>query len=240
MLVKSTYSRNNKTYTFLTMNQTTLRVFRDDGYYMDIFVGDKFRTDKYNILVRITSLCDRYHLTGPGYYLNSKAVDPKEKKGNEITAQVIIDKEIANGRIVRMDLVSWRKFKDCTIEIRETEVKLRKAQQQFRKQTLTYYKACVVTGTKIDSALDAAHIEPADGYNDTLGNSLMLRNDVHKLFDQFLWSINPKTKRVILSDEMDQEPYYKQFSGIVLDICADEKYLKYHYKEFKKRFNVVA
>jgi len=62
---------------------------------------------------------------------------------------------------------------------------------------------CVVTQWDVNSALDAAHIVPYKGpQTNTLGNGLLLRSDIHTLFDRGLLTITP-TALVRLHPSLD-------------------------------------
>ena len=61
----------------------------------------------------------------------------------------------------------------------------RVGQDAFKALVLgAYQRHCAVTGSRIEPVLQAAHIRPVkDGGVHRLGNGLLLRSDVHKLFD---------------------------------------------------------
>lgn len=230
MKLKSSYQN----YTFITLSYNVLRVMRNDGYVVDISVGEIYQTQKNKISVRIVKLQNQYHNGNVGYYLKSTAVDPTESKGKDITAHGILKTLIEQGKATKLDSQEFKKLEQSTIKKVEAEIKRRTAQKEFRRIGLEYYKACIVTNTQLHCALDAAHIEQANGYNDTLSNCLILRSDWHKLFDSYLWSIIPKSNTVILSKIMLDDPAYAEFNGKLLTIKIDNKYLQKHYREFKK------
>jgi putative restriction endonuclease len=62
----------------------------------------------------------------------------------------------------------------------------RLGQQAFQAVVLdTYQRRCAITGSKIRPVLQAAHIRPvAEGGEHRLDNGLLLRSDVHTLFDK--------------------------------------------------------
>ena len=70
-------------------------------------------------------------------------------------------------------------------------VKIRKRQQHFRAMLLQVYGVqCMVTGTTITEILEAAHIKPLSSSPDNNpDNGLVLRADIHKLFDNNLLRI---------------------------------------------------
>lgn len=77
-------------------------------------------------------------------------------------------------------------------------VALRQGQPQFRNALLSAYgRACAVTGTAIESVLEAAHISPHKGtHTNEVWNGLLLRADIHTLFDLHQITIEADTMRV--------------------------------------------
>jgi putative restriction endonuclease len=74
-------------------------------------------------------------------------------------------------------------------------IKERRGQAKFRKALITRYgPRCVVTDCGIQELLEAAHITPYRGeaYNDP-SNGLLLRADIHTLFDLNLMWVEPDT-----------------------------------------------
>lgn len=70
--------------------------------------------------------------------------------------------------------------------------------------------ACAITDTNVPEVLEAAHIIPfSEGRScrDFVSNGLLLRSDIHKLFDRLLLSIDPKTMQVWLSPELRDGKY---------------------------------
>ena len=73
----------------------------------------------------------------------------------------------------------------------------RPAQSKFREELLRKHQACMVTKCATLEALEAAHIEPFGGEGqDVVENGLLLRSDIHCLFDRNLIAIDPETLRV--------------------------------------------
>ncbi|MEF1225973.1 HNH endonuclease signature motif containing protein [Vibrio fortis] len=229
--LQSTY----KNYSFFTLNKHTLRVMRDDGYFTDISVGEQYRTQRHKVLVNIVSLQDQYHDGKVGYYLKSTPVNHNENRGKDITAHGILDSLISGGAALKVNTPEFLQIKSNTLKTVNAQIKVRTAQSEFRKVGLSHYGACVVTGTTLQDTLEAAHIEPINGNNDMLSNCLILRSDWHKLFDKHLWSINPYTNCVELSESMKVEKDYAHFHGQQLNIVANISFLKSHYKAFKSK-----
>lgn len=83
-------------------------------------------------------------------------------------------------------------------------VAVRQGQAKFRERLLDAYDArCAITGTPILATLQAAHIVPYNGPDtNSVQNGLLLRADIHNLFDLGLIQVNPDTLEVEVSDEL--------------------------------------
>lgn len=121
-------------------------------------------------------------------------------------------------------------------------IKLRRGQQSFRKKLLEKYnRKCVITGCKVVDILEAAHIKPYRGENDHhQNNGLLLRADIHTLFDLNLISINPSTFEVVISDLIIDSEYIKynkqKLSSTVIESLSQDA-LKFKWKTFLKTVN---
>lgn len=93
-------------------------------------------------------------------------------------------------------------------------VRPRLGQGSFRLLiTESYERRCAITGEKALPVLDAAHIRPLHrGGVHALDNGLLLRSDIHRLFDSGYVTITPDLRFRVssrLKDEFDNgEPYY--------------------------------
>jgi putative restriction endonuclease len=69
----------------------------------------------------------------------------------------------------------------------------RLAQQAFKAVVLNaYHGHCAITGTKIRPVLQAAHIRPVTvGGENRIDNGLLLRSDVHTMFDDGYLAVDP-------------------------------------------------
>lgn len=69
----------------------------------------------------------------------------------------------------------------------------RLGQQAFKARVLVAYdRRCAITGSRIRPVLQAAHIRPVtDGGEHRLDNGLLLRSDVHTLFDHGYLGVDP-------------------------------------------------
>ena len=90
---------------------------------------------------------------------------------------------------------------------------IREGQATFRKQLIAHYGAiCMVTGTAQASVIDAAHIVAYNGAStNALSNGLLLRKDVHALFDAGLLRLTEDCRVTI--DASVHDPYYRSLDG---------------------------
>lgn len=87
-------------------------------------------------------------------------------------------------------------------ERKTTTAKARPEQQKFREAAMLRHGGrCVVTGFTLPTVLEAAHVIPHTGNPafEVPENSLILRRDVHSLFDVGMIAINPKSGKIVLS-----------------------------------------
>lgn len=84
----------------------------------------------------------------------------------------------------------------------------RDGQSRFRQNVLERYSACVVTGCTTELALQAAHIIPyAQSRSQDPERGVLLRADIHSLFDAGLISIAPLSYRVLVSANLASSDY---------------------------------
>lgn len=91
---------------------------------------------------------------------------------------------------------------------RSQEVVQRQGQADLRARLLLAYQGrCAITGTDIPPALQAAHIEPYDGSaSNVVTNGLLLRADVHNVFDLGLLWITSGS-RVAVGTDLESSEY---------------------------------
>lgn len=97
----------------------------------------------------------------------------------------------------------------------------RRGQPKFRKKLLQIYGGkCAITGANAQQALEAAHIIPYKG-NETNHptNGLLLRADVHTLFDLKLIAIDTNGMTVLVSPSL-MSTNYKELAGTHVHLPA--------------------
>ena len=88
-------------------------------------------------------------------------------------------------------------------------IAIRQGQPQFRADLLeAYSRRCAITGTDAIQALEAAHIRPYAGpETNHIQNGMILRSDVHSLFDRGLVGVEPEDYSVVMSDVLANSSY---------------------------------
>jgi hypothetical protein len=107
-------------------------------------------------------------------------------------------------------------------ERRLREIVERRGQPEFRTCLVSAYNGrCAVTGCDAVAALEAAHIAPYSGpQSNHVSNGLLLRADIHTLFDLDLIGIDPQTLTVALGAAL-QGTSYGALAGRSLAIPGD-------------------
>ena len=105
------------------------------------------------------------------------------------------------------------------------EINQRLGQREFRAKLISKRSLCPVTEEKTHQVLEAAHIRPvSDGGTHTLDNGLLLRADIHHLFDRgLIWVDDNDLVRV---DDQLKSTEYKKYDGKDLDLPGEKPLTK--------------
>jgi uncharacterized protein YjbI with pentapeptide repeats len=130
-------------------------------------------------------------------------------------------------------------YKKACIEIKKY-IQNRQGQAEFRQELLKQYKCrCAITGCSIIGVLEAAHVIPysVSQQENKPENGILLRADLHTLFDLNLIVIDPVSKRIEI-DEILCRSEYQKFHGLILPsyeefgVCPEYNYLKWRYDNY--------
>lgn len=115
-------------------------------------------------------------------------------------------------------------FIEDLLEERYSQQLVRPNQSMFRVMLLSSYdKTCAITSSKVVQTLEAAHIRPyAYQKIDTIHNGLLLRADVHRLFDTGLIGVNTNHMEAIVSSKLIGTEY-EQYAGEPLNLPEDNQ-----------------
>lgn len=81
--------------------------------------------------------------------------------------------------------------------------------------TDAYESRCAISGERTLPVLEAAHIKPYSlVQRHEISNGLLMRSDLHRLFDEGYMTLNPADRRIVVSKRIKQEfdngrDYYK-------------------------------
>jgi putative restriction endonuclease len=85
-----------------------------------------------------------------------------------------------------------------------------------------YHRRCAITKEKTLPALEAAHIRPyADGGVHEARNGLLLRRDIHSLFDAGYVTVTPELRFEVsgrIREEFDNGIHYYALHGQTIDL----------------------
>jgi hypothetical protein len=105
----------------------------------------------------------------------------------------------------------------------ERIVRARVGQGRFRSSLLSAFgSSCAFTGPNPPEALEAAHLYSYAqlGRHEEHGG-LLLRRDLHRLFDDGLIAVEPDNKTLDVSEALDQFPHYTELQGQSLTVALD-------------------
>lgn len=163
---------------------------------------------------------------------------PSEQMNAAATARLLNSVE---QQLVSKDAFDPSNVKDARTRTMAAIVR-RRGQPAFRQALITAYNGrCAITECDVVDVLEAAHITPYKGdETNCVGNGLLLRADVHTLFDLRLIAIDESTMRVLVSTELDGT-YFEAFRGKEIIIPDDpdlrpiQAALKRHREECRLR-----
>ena len=125
-------------------------------------------------------------------------------------------------------------------ELQQFAAKVRRGQPAFRKNLLAAYnERCSLTGYRPAEVLEAVHLIPhAESGINEIDNGLLIRGDLHSLFDANLLRINPDTLTIVIDEKLSKTPYWK-LNGKTIFRRADgtqisSKYLKQRWDSKKE------
>ncbi|MCF6156446.1 MAG: HNH endonuclease [Candidatus Brocadia sp.] len=91
------------------------------------------------------------------------------------------------------------------------DIVLRQGQPAFRKSLLDAYGGrCAITECDVVHVLESAHIYPYQGEEtNTVTNGLLLRSDIHTLFDLHIITVHPETLKIHINPTLKDSLYWE-------------------------------
>jgi putative restriction endonuclease len=149
------------------------------------------------------------------------------------------------GHVIEIDYddPSWQHHGPMFSEVRLGRQRL--GQRGFQTRVFNaYHRRCAVTDTKIWPALQAAHIRPVTrGGEHRLDNGLLLRSDVHTMFDRGYLAVDPSYRLRVsprLRDEFGNGEQFYAKAGHPISLPARKtdrprrEFLEWHLEEIFK------
>lgn len=120
------------------------------------------------------------------------------------------------------------------------ELAIRPKRQAFRDGIRRNYSdRCAVTGCTTPAACEAAHISTCEGRDDNAPtNGILLRSDIHALFDRLLITLSADGLRIEVSPELDDPSYAFLRSAAVTQpegSCPSREHIQKHRDLFLER-----
>jgi hypothetical protein len=113
----------------------------------------------------------------------------------------------------------------------------RLSQDEFRDNIMEKFnKKCIVTNDNCVRELTACHIIPIkENENYDIDNGLLLKESIHRTFDDFYWSINPNTLEIEINKNIKNCGEIYEYNNKKLNIQLNSKLKKnieWHYNKF--------
>jgi predicted restriction endonuclease len=121
------------------------------------------------------------------------------------------------------------------------QILCRRGQKRFRDALMKRYGCrCMISGCELMDVIEAAHIVPfKEEKKHKVANGILLRADLHTLFDLNLIGINPDTHEFFLSKKVRGIEEYQQFhkQPLILNEAVDlsKKYLSLKWRQFREK-----
>lgn len=173
----------------------------DDGVPVGVITSN---SDKKGYTIRGLAFVERYNSGTRMFTLHGPVNEHTESLGlfNFDGAQELSEKE-------RITLSEW----DYTDERERTLVEQvrRRQQRKFRELLFQAYEGeCAITNANVPQVLQAAHIDPYRGMQSQVAsNGLLLRADMHLLYDSHLISVDPDTMQLRIAERLRRSHYVR-------------------------------
>jgi hypothetical protein len=104
----------------------------------------------------------------------------------------------------------------------QAQIASRLGQPEFRRALLRAYQSrCPVSGCDVEAALQAAHLFPHTGEKSNhCANGILLRADLHNLFDRHLMAIEPVTRTIRIAPVL-RGTSYAEYEGKLISLPSD-------------------
>lgn len=138
------------------------------------------------------------------------------------------------------DIITPSDLEMDAIHRTKAERSVRQGQERFRRELFSVYGAsCAISGCRVETALEAAHLHSYTGpKSNHVSNGIVLRADIHKLFDNYSLTIHPKALKVVVRPTLKDTEYWRfnrrklQFEKMGKSRFS-QAMLEFHFRQFK-------
>lgn len=233
---KSPKYRCNKGHEFSEPIEETVPVTKYEAHY-----GYSYRAELESYSIETLK---EFYLNGYNRNMSIQRIDSSfiQQLESNYLAELIDHQELDNSKYQIHEPEGAKEYQSKDGDHRQKvsrQIAERRGQKKFRDALLARFQnKCCITGCSIVPLLEAAHINAYRGEHDNHPkNGLLLRADIHTLFDLNLIGIEPETLNIFLNRQIDMEPY-KNLHGSRLPVLAglkpDQEALKRRWKQFQK------
>lgn len=152
------------------------------------------------------------------YFLDDDIFEEFEKVVLDRIGPASLPRHISWEEVISRNHAEAQKWLNDNREVPLALRPVRQGQRTFRDALMRIYDGkCVVTGCAVRCALDAAHIVPwtGDPELDRPENGLLLRRDIHALFDAGLINVDPTSSRIKIDPSL-LTPDYSDLEDIIV------------------------
>lgn len=178
----------------------------------------------YSKIVADTEESLREWMVDRGFDRNKSLVNGKgcrclRFQGARARTMLLTGAEASTVDLAAQSLDAFKLLETDTRELALCAVRLRRGQASFRESLRKVHgDRCMITGCSVLDVIEAAHIKPFRGAADHhVQNGLLLRADIHTLFDLNLIGIDPESLTIVLVERL-QNSEYGTLAGVRLQI----------------------
>ncbi len=211
----------------------------EENIIVDEYIANYKSTFKASSLHKSVKILDNFYIKRNKYYSIQPAkidlIDNLFATTNIPLQSVLLTLEPDESYSIN-NLAEYKIVEKDERPIKPMFVKSRQGQVEFRNTLIKIHGSyCMISGIDLPQTIEASHINPYRGKKDHHPqNGLLLRIDLHRLFDLNLIGINPETL------EIDIHPlirtHYQEHQGTKIKINKPDFYLSQD--ALKKRWNI--
>lgn len=140
----------------------------------------------------------------------------------------------------QVKLVLYKSFNIPLVNMRYTTHKMLIDQKSFRNRLIGRFNSCIITDMNAYECEACYIIQYNENDNYDVENGLLLNRCIYKLFDAYIWSINPKTMCVEVDSRHTDKSIYKYAGKQLTCLTLGNLYfLQYHYNIFSNKINKI-